>query len=443
MSEYNWIEALDKKISDYCIYKTTGFVSREGFMCECAEKLKNEPFIIIKGGGGEGKSSFISALGLKLRNEYLAINYFVGIASRSETGLDLLRYLCYKLQKACGKEINIPDDITGCYKIIEELTDDIYNKQGKDTLLLIDDFDNLFGLSSHVQMPAHLKAAATVRTDIENAKSACVLDMPALAGDEAKAVLLSIAALKGLELPDNVISAILAKKMSSNCLWLCMVVQQLVNAKNEGNSSSWEKIAVEFHDVIEWNVYCITTGVGEKTNLTLQKASFGLLSVCRYGLTRDDIKSIITAGGLDWNDAMVDRILNMLEIYLYADSDGTMRFMSYCFQDHIHKFFGGGTHELESQLLSYLKSLPFNNPKRYEQIIHHMRVGDDRRGAVKYFAEVYDCTDKDIKEAALSEIFKASEIGYGSWLDDVLAQESVYTDKAGKLAAQALSMNRA
>ena len=117
--------------------------------------------------------------------------------------------------------------------------------------------------------------------------------------------------------------------------------------------------------------------------------------------------------------------------------------MSYCFQDDIHKFFGGGTHELESQLLSYFKSLPFNNPKRYEQIVHHMRVGDDRYGAVKYFAEVYDCAEEGIKEATLSEIVKASKIGYGGWLEDVLAQESIYTDKAGKLVGRALYLNQA
>ncbi len=443
MSEYNWIESLDKQISDYCIYKTTGFVSREEFMCECTEKLEKKPFIIIKGCGGEGKSSFISALGVKLRKEYLVINYFVGLSSRAETELDLLRYLCYKLEQECGKEISISEDITGCYKIIEELTEVIYNQQGKDTLLLIDDFDNLFKMSSRSQPPTHLKIAATVRANIDKAEGAFVLDMPALKNDESKEVLLSLATLKGLDLPDSVISVILTKKMSSNCLWLCMVVQQLANAQNEGNSSSWEKIAAEFHDVIEWNVYCVTTGVGEKTNLTLQKASFGLLSVSRYGLTREEIKAIITTGGLDWNDEIFDRILNMLGIYLYVDGDGTIRFMSYCFQDDIHKFFGGGTHELESQLLSYFKSLPFNNPKRYEQIVHHMRVGDDRYGAVKYFAEVYDCAEEGIKEATLSEIVKASKIGYGGWLEDVLAQESIYTDKAGKLVGRALYLNQA
>lgn len=389
--KYNWTESLDKKISSYCDYKTTGFVMRTEVMRECADRLADNSLVVINGDGGTGKSSLAAALSRELADKYAVVMCFVGLASRAETAADIIRFACSKLNADS----------------LAEASEKIYAEQGKDVLLVIDDYDMIFG-DLDTDVP-HVKVLATVRSDIGKGS---VINLPALTKDESRAVLLSLAAQKSLVLPESIIEIALAKTLSGNCLWLCMLVQKLANVTPD----EWEKAASGFTDTLSWNVYILTTEVGEQTLLILQKATFGLLSVARYGLTKDAMKTIVTGGGIEWNEDVFNKITEMLGIYLYIDENGVMRYMSYYFADAIKTYFGGGTHELESQLLTYLKALPFDCPDRYEQLVHHMRIGDDVHGARKFFAEVEACGDADIKQAVAEEKFKASLIAEGDWL---------------------------
>ncbi|MBS7262439.1 MAG: hypothetical protein KIG36_02395 [Eubacteriales bacterium] len=416
-------DRLHDLISAYAEEKTACYTARSTALEECYRALRDNRFVTLVGSPGMGTSSLLFAFGKKYAERYNIFRVVCAFDATTDLVSDVLRFLVHELENALGTDHSAyTADDEAIRHTFSVLTARLYRRTGKECLFLLDEADLLKIDIAELDPPPYARFIAVSHRDADQHISSFVLSVQTLSCEEACSILSAQLRAHGVEPRPALLEAAMKKSNMHNCSFIKMMAQKLENAVKVDGKSDDDLIDIvnEMPDALGWDVYVFTTEVGAATTYTMQKGAMALLVLGRHGFGRELLRYTFANGGLIWDEALFDRVLTMLKAYFFIDRNGVIRLASPWLRDTLYTCFGGGTHEISGQILTWLKQLDVSDETRADELLHHCRLCGDSAAAASYLTEIASSGDDVLRAVTAREIRKLLFYDQGEWLLELI-----------------------
>ena len=444
-TDLSWQEQSIVSDKHIIMSKNSCFIGRKDAIEYCVNSINSSNMrnpLIIKGESGTGKSSLLAHLTELLPRENIdVISLFCGNGPRTNSILDLIKNISYRLELLLEKQEHFSDESISDFESepeiktqnewIQNVINLAYEHQkvrNRRIAILVDALDQLSPLEieNSLQHISKINAPglSVVVTFIEGSRIKepdNIIDgiiLPPVSEKEIIETTKHIFEDNHKELPDIVYDAIIQKKSTSNHLYLNMIIQRLMmidsedlsNIDSENWSESHAKLMVKIVESLPKDIRGLSSHiVREALDRVSSKAvdkSVEYLAVTRRGLRETDLESVIKEG---WNTVDFRILLLYLNSFFTERSDGRIDFSHKIIRDGILNEVENPT-MIHANILKYLDTLDLHDTVRLSETIYHSCRKNDPEYLCCFLSSAYENSlTETIVPSVLEEISNESE----------------------------------
>ncbi len=440
-------------------------------------KHRDTRLFILKGKAGSGKSTMTAKIAEQLKKQYETLFIAMGNSARSQTVLDVLRQIVYKLETVLGVTERFDGRIKPKQNESETVEDEnkavnsggvadwskkfaelafVYSERiGKPLYIVCDALDQLMqseDIATFKWLPTALPDCITVvlssLTPLEMPlfyplRQNCILEeLTELTTQEKPAVVKGILGLHGKELENSVVSALLSAPGSDNPLYISMMLQRLVMLDSDDfkiiAESGNDSLAIDRHltDVIRStpdSVELISAEVlkeaAERINSELCFKVVALLAASRRGLRDNDLEAILTRSGTEWSAVDFSRLVKYMQMFFLRREDGRLDFAHSAIRSGFLQSVDSKIYN--SLIIKHLLTLDMEDELRVSETVWHLYKDCDAVTTVQ-FIESYLSSDsyEDHRDSIAEELYRVA-MEDCKFARSVVGQSRVSNDNIG------------
>lgn len=434
--------------------KAGQFAAREAFVDQCIRELKEgRKMLVIQGGAGSGKSTLMSRLAVRFRDEKKTVlPVFCGYTGMTGSGMALIRYLIYFLEEQLEWEHFFMQDDDSQQNWLERLAEltAAYSRSGSSELIVLLDAidqlpedeirDELLFIPGNLCENFKIIISCLDTTPLPRVEKEAIHQTGILEEKEKAEMLAGMVRYAGRELSDAVIWHILQKKDSASPLYLNLIISRLlmmnkedfdqITARGDGIEAITEhqiRIIDAMPEALEEICVELLGTASERIGGDLVKMAASYIAVSRHGLREQELSTLARMTGVTWNNLDFSRFVKYMRSFFMIREDGRY--------DFSHKSLREGFRrqctdlkEMHNRILRCLIQLPMEDPVRIGEWMYHCIRADDKAYAVSCIQ--HSDVESPLREAAARDLKEESMKDGGKWLTELLKNGKTYGVKA-------------
>lgn len=433
--------------------KAEMFSARKKEAEELVRRINANPVTIIKGAVGSGKSTIFSRIAQDMSaSGWTVLPFISGLTSQSDSAFEIIQNTVFFLENELRENSHFIDETgpqTQQHKThsMDEWREKLaelcrrYTDNGKKLLIMLDaadqltqseERDKLYFIPTNTNEHIHFAMTCTPDFDTQG-RDFCTLEK--IDENGKRDVIAGTLSRIRRELSEKVIRTMVSLKASENPLYLSLLVQRLTMMdmadfaeirKNGDGMDAIENQQIEIitkkcpDDLAEMSA-ALLLEAGRRINPELVSKAGNYLAVSRAGLRKKDLSALL---GEEWTEIDFSHFINYMNDCFMIRDDGRY--------DFTHKSIRAGflkqcdTDKINTEILTYLKALPENDPVRFSELVHHAIRADDKHFFIEYIIEhKYDDINDFIEQAAL-DTYRQCMADSGRWICDILSNYSLF-----------------
>lgn len=483
--QYDRMTPFDRELythESYLREKGKMFRGRTELVGQLLSDIRNgRKLMILKGEVGSGKSTLFSHLATQLRREnWQVFPLFSGLTAECVTAFDILKHMVYYLEKELNlphfdgetpmdleqapmgnewkekKTTDQPDYIKQWQLRLNSLCNQ-YQTLGKGLIFMLDAADQLYDDDAR----DHLIFLPEALSDRIRFIMTCLPELsvsgytttaiPAIREDDKRQVIDGILSSHGRELPQEVITRMIALPAADNPLYLSFLVQRLLMM----NKSDFDSIHQSGDGMQAITSHLLS--VIESCPKSLKDMSAKLMETAAQRMNGPMVYQILNYLALSQHGLRLTDLMSLLDnSFQMLDFAHFISYMSDCFlqredgrYDFSHKSIREGLLEqcrdsksLHQNMLKHFAALDPEDDIRKREIIHHAILADDKDFFASYIRSYWNHSDPSYLHYAALNTYHTSLFDEGQWLIGLVKDSSKIDEDAILLDFIAVEYNR-